>query len=186
MAIIESSMLPLGTTAPPFSLIAPLDGKFYTLDALKSKKGTVIMFICNHCPFVKQARPEFIRIAHQYQKKGISFVAINSNDPTTYPDDAPDKMADIAREFHFDFPYLFDESQDVARAYHAVCTPDFFVFDGELKCVYRGQLDDSRPNNGISPTGKDLREALDCLLKGLPISPTQKPSMGCSIKWKRT
>lgn len=143
------------------------------------------MFICNHCPFVLHVLPEINRLTRDYEKKGISFVAISSNDPISFPEDAPKKMAFFAKSHNFTFPYLFDETQETAKAYQAVCTPDFFVFDGALKCVYRGQLDDSRPSNGVANlSGKDLRAALDCLLDGKPIDPNQKPSMGCNIKWR--
>lgn len=184
MALTESSMLPLGTVAPSFTLIDTVSGKTFSLDRLQSPHGTVIMFICNHCPFVKHVRPELVKIANDYHSQGITFIAISSNDPFAYPDDEPREMTKIAKENHFNFPYLFDETQDVARAYHAACTPDLYLFDGKMRCVYRGQLDDSRPNNGISLTGKDLRNALDNLLQGHPIDANQKPSMGCNIKWK--
>ena len=143
------------------------------------------MFLCNHCPFVIHVLPEILRVAKDYSKKGISFISISSNDPISYPEDAPHKMAALAKSHKFTFPYLFDDTQKVAKAYQAECTPDFFVFDGDLKCVYRGQLDDSRPSRDPSNlTGKDLRTALDSLLSGKPIDPNQKPSMGCNIKWK--
>jgi thiol-disulfide isomerase/thioredoxin len=184
MAPTPSSMLPLGTIAPEFKLHNPLTKKFQSLQELKSSKGTVIIFMCNHCPYVKFALPEIVRVSNDYQKKGISFIAINSNDPIAFPEDAPSKMANLAQSQHFVFPYLFDETQETAKAYRAECTPDFFVFDGDLKCVYRGQLDDSRPGKDPAElTGKDLRGALDCLLEGKPIDSDQKPSLGCNIKW---
>jgi len=183
MAITLSAMLPLGTRAPDFNLLDTVSGKYISLQDLKSPRGTVIMFICNHCPFVKYVRSEIIRIAATYKEKGVAFIAINSNDADAYPEDSPKKMAAIAQSNKFSFPYLFDETQKVAKAYHAVCTPDFFVFDKDLRCVYRGQLDDARPGNS-GPDGADIRAALDCLLEGKPINPNQKPSMGCNIKWK--
>lgn len=184
MAVTFSSMLPLGTVAPNFNLLNPVTGKFESLQDIKSSSGTVIMFICNHCPFVKHINPEIVKLAKTYQEKGVSFVAISSNDPITHPQDGPEQMAEVAKSLSYSFPYLFDETQNVAKDYHAVCTPDFFVFDGDLKCVYRGQLDDSRPNSATPVTGKDLRQALDHLLAGEPINADQKPSMGCNIKWK--
>lgn len=185
MAITRSSMLPLGTVAPDFELTNTITGQPLSLQALKSPMGTVIMFICNHCPFVKHVLPQILKIAHEYGEKGISFVAISANDPIAYPEDAPQQMTEMAKAHDFSFPYLFDETQNVAKAYQAVCTPDFFVFDGALRCVYRGQLDDSSPNKDRAYlTGLTLRKALDCLISGDPIDPDQKPSMGCNIKWK--
>ena len=142
------------------------------------------MFICNHCPFVKHVRHGLVKLANDYLPKGISFVAINSNDVVAYPEDSPERMKAVARELGYPFPYLYDESQEVARAYDAVCTPDFFIFDSSMKLVYRGQLDDSRPSNHIPVTGESIREALDNILEGKPVSPHQKPSIGCNIKWK--
>ena len=144
----------------------------------------VVMFICNHCPFVKHVMEELGYVANDYGSHGIAFVAINSNDVTKYPDDAPERMGELAGAQGWEFPYLFDESQEVAKAYKAACTPDFFVFDGEQKLVYRGQLDDSRPETEIPVTGNDLRAALDAVLAGQPVSEEQKPSLGCNIKWK--
>jgi len=185
MAITLSRMIPLGTIAPDFDLPNMVTGQFLSLQSLKSPTGTVIMFLCNHCPFVKHLLPEIIKLAHDYEKKGIVFVGISSNDAIAYPEDAPHKMTEVAKAHKFPFPYLFDESQEVAKAYHAECTPDFFVFDGTLKCVYRGQFDESRPSTDLSTlTGKDLRAALECLLNEIPIDSNQKPSMGCDIKWK--
>ncbi|MBM3468661.1 MAG: thioredoxin family protein [Alphaproteobacteria bacterium] len=184
MAVTLSSMIPLGSPAPDFSLFDTVSGNQVSLQGIKSPKGTVIMFICNHCPFVKHVFPEILKLTQEYEKKGITFVAISSNDPVTHPEDGPEKMSALAKTLGFNFPYLFDESQQIAKAYDAVCTPDFFIFDGNLKCVYRGQLDDSRPNNSIPVTGADLRSALDCLIAGKPIDSQQKPSMGCNIKWK--
>lgn len=184
MAATESNMMPLGTKAPYFNLPDPLSGKNRTLNELKSDKATVIMFICNHCPFVKHVRAELVKLANDYIPKGISFVAINSNDVLNYPEDSPERMKEVAKQFGYPFPYLYDESQDIARAYGAACTPDFYIFDKDLKCVYRGQLDDSRPSNDIPVTGKDIRAALEAILAGQPVSEEQKPSIGCNIKWK--
>lgn len=185
MSLTLSSMLPLGTLAPDFNLPNTITGQSLSLEALKSSTGTVIMFICNHCPFVKHVLPQILKIAHEYGEKGISFVAISANDPITHPEDGPQQMAEMAKAHNFPFPYLFDETQEVAKAYQAECTPDFFVFDSALRCVYRGQLDDSHPSKDIAHlTGLALRTALNCLISGNPIDPDQKPSMGCNIKWK--
>ena len=184
MALTPSNMLPLGTLAPDFNLLNVVDNREKSLEALSSSTATVVMFICNHCPFVKHIQKELVNLANDYLVKGISFVAISSNDVKNYPDDSPEKMKEIAAEFHYPFPYLYDETQDVAKAYQAACTPDFYVFDGSLKCIYRGQLDDSRPGNDIPVTGNDLRAVLDCVLDKKPISQDQKPSIGCNIKWK--
>lgn len=184
MAVTPSQMIPLGTKAPDFSLEDVISGKVLSLSELKSEKATVVMFICNHCPFVKHIQKELATLAKEYVSQGISFIAISSNDAEQYPEDAPHHMKTIAEEWGFSFPYLYDEMQDVAKAYKAACTPDFFVFDQNLECVYRGQFDDSRPNNGLSVTGKDLKFALDCLLKGDSIPEIQTPSIGCNIKWK--
>lgn len=178
-------MMPLGTTAPSFQLVDTVSNKELTLDELKGERGTLIMFICNHCPFVKHVNPELAQLRRDYAEKGIVLIGISSNDVENYPDDAPDKMKLNAQEQDYGFPYLFDEDQSVARAYDAACTPDFFLFDGDLKCVYRGQLDDSRPGNDVPVTGKDMRTALDALVKNEPISAEQKPSIGCNIKWKQ-
>lgn len=185
MAATPSKMIPLGTKAPDFKLPDTVSGKTLTLTDLKSKKATVIMFICNHCPYVKHVNHELVRLANDYLPKGVSFIAISSNDVAQYPDDAPDKMKEVAKQLGYPFPYLFDESQDVARAYDAACTPDIYVFDKDLKLTYRGQLDDSRPANEVPVTGKDLRAVLENLLNGKPVSTDQKPSIGCNIKWKQ-
>ena len=184
MARTPSNMLPLGTRAHDFSLPDTVSDKMLSLQELKGEKGTVIMFICNHCPFVKHVNAGIVQLAKDYQSKGIGFIAISSNDVENYPDDAPDLMAINAREEGYTFPYLYDESQEIAKAYDAACTPDFYLFDEGLQLIYRGQLDDSRPGNGIPVTGKDLRQALDALLDGNPITEDQKPSIGCNIKWK--
>jgi peroxiredoxin len=185
MALTESNMFPLGNKAPSFTLPDVVSGKTVTLDELKSDFATVIMFICNHCPYVKHVQHELVRLANDYIPKGVSFIAINSNDAEQYPDDSPKRMKEVAKELGYPFPYLFDETQEVARAYQAACTPDFYIFDRELRCVYRGQLDDSRPGNGIPVTGESIRSALDSLLAGEPVSVKQKPSIGCNIKWKQ-
>lgn len=186
MAYTESNMLPLGTAAPDFELPEPASGQSVRLHTLAAdKKATVVMFLCNHCPYVLYVNPEIVRLSEEYQGKGVAFVAINSNDVDTHPDDAPDKMAEQARAVGYTFPYLFDETQEVARQYDAACTPDFYVFDGDLKLYYRGQLDDSRPKrNPIPSTGEDLRRALDSVLAGQPAPDMQRPSGGCNIKWK--
>lgn len=184
MARTPSKMVPLGSSAPNFVLPNTVSGKDISLDDIRSDIATVVMFICNHCPFVKHVRTELAQLAQDYQPKGISFVAISSNDVENFPDDSPEKMKQTAENLGYVFPYLFDESQEVARAYDAACTPDFYIFDGDLKLVYRGQLDDSRPDNGVPVTGSDIRAALDALLDGRPVATDQKPSMGCNIKWK--
>lgn len=185
MALTPSNMIPLGTTAPGFSLLDVLSGKHFSLHELKGDKGTVVMFICNHCPYVKHISHQLAAVANNYQSRGIAFIAINSNDMVQYPEDAPDKMIAFARASGFNFPYLFDETQDVAKNYDAACTPDFYVFDSELKLFYRGQFDDARPGNDTPPSGKDVCNALDALVQGQSISPAQRPSIGCNIKWKK-
>jgi len=184
MARTESKMLALGTVAPEFSLLDTVSEKTMNLHSLNGEKGTVIMFICNHCPFVIHVNPEITKMAIEYQKKGIQFIAISSNDVEKYPEDAPHFMRIKAKAENYTFPYLYDEDQTVAKAYDAACTPDFFLFDKELKLVYRGQLDDSRPGNGLPLDGKDLRTAIENLIAGKQVNPTQKPSIGCNIKWK--
>lgn len=184
MPITQSTMFPLGVVAPDFTLPDVTSQKEMSLADLKGSKGTLIMFICNHCPFVQHVKQQLAQLAFDYIPQGIEFVAINSNDVVKYPDDAPDKMRDFIAELGKPFSYLFDETQQVARLYHAACTPDFYLFDYDLKCIYRGQLDDSRPGNGVPVTGHDLRAAMDNLLAGKPIESRQLPSMGCSIKWK--
>lgn len=184
MSRTPSNMLPLGTTAPEFSLMDTVSKKTVNLQALKGQKGTVIMFICNHCPFVKHVNPEIVKLAAAYQEKGIGFIAISSNDVENYPQDAPDLMKENAKQEGYLFPYLYDATQETAKAYKAACTPDFYLFDTDLELVYRGQLDDSRPGNGIPLTGNNLRNALDATLSGREIDPDQKPSIGCNIKWK--
>lgn len=185
MALTPSTMLPLATPAPAFTLPDTVSGQAVSLAALQSDRATVVMFICNHCPYVIHIRDGLLQLARDYQARGVAFVAISSNDAANYPDDAPDKMAALARQLNFPFPYLYDETQAVARAYQAACTPDFFVFDDAMKLAYRGQLDDSRPGNGKPVSGADLRAALDALLAGQAVAEAQLPSVGCGIKWKR-
>jgi len=176
-------MLPLGTTAPDFRL-PDTNGKMISLADFPDAKAFLVMFICNHCPYVKHVREELARIGRDYQPRGVAIFAINSNDAKNYSDDSPPKMKEEARLAGYTFPYLFDETQAVAKAYRAACTPDFFLFDANRKLIYRGQIDDSRPGKNISVTGKDLRAALDAVLGGKPVSPNQIPSIGCNIKWK--
>ncbi|MFK7793924.1 MAG: thioredoxin family protein [Gammaproteobacteria bacterium] len=179
-----STMIPLGTIAPDFTLLEPKSGEYKGLSEYRGNSATVVMFICNHCPFVKHITSELVLLAKDYQTQGISFIAINSNDVDVYPDDSPENMVLEATKHGYSFPYLFDETQNVARAYHAVCTPDFFVFDNNLACVYRGQLDDSRPGNDIALSGSDIRAALNAVITGNLVPELQKPSVGCNIKWK--
>jgi peroxiredoxin len=185
MALTPSNMLPLGTAAPDFSLVNTVDQQTLSLADVKSDIATVVMFICNHCPYVKHMQEELVKVAENYQAKGITFVAISANDATEYPDDSPEKMREVAQAFGYPFPYLYDETQEVAKAYQAACTPDFYIFDKDLKCVYRGQFDDSRPGSATPVTGRDLGQALDSILAGQPVNPEQQPSIGCNIKWKQ-
>lgn len=185
MARTPTIQIPLGFTAPNFELPEPLTGKNVSFDDIKGKKGTLVMFICNHCPFVIHVIEELVKIGFDYKDKGIGIVAINSNDVENYPDDHPDKMKEFARSHNFPFPYLFDESQETAKAYEAACTPDFNLFDSDGKCVYRGQLDGSRPGNEVPVTGVDLRAALDLVVNGEKVPVDQLPSIGCNIKWKQ-
>jgi peroxiredoxin len=184
MALTPSNMLPLGTKAPDFNLVDTKDNQTKSLTELKGKNGTLVMFICNHCPFVIHVNEQLVKLANDYKTKGINCIAISSNDVENYPQDGPDKMKTHAEENQYPFPYLYDETQEVAKAYDAACTPDFFLFNEDLKLVYAGQLDGSRPGNDIPVTGNDLRAAMDALLNNETISPNQKPSMGCNIKWK--
>lgn len=186
MARTPSNMLPLGTKAPDFELLDTVSDETLSLQKIKGEKGTVVLFICNHCPFVIHVNPEISKLGKEYQAKGINFVAISSNDVENYPQDAPHLMKEKAQEMDYTFPYLYDETQEVAKAFDAACTPDFYLFDGDLKLVYRGQLDDSRPGNGLPLTGSDLRNAMDALLEGRTIDSNQKPSIGCNIKWVAT
>lgn len=180
---VESTMLPLGTPAPRFSL-PDFTGAMHTLDSVADGKALLVAFICNHCPFVRHLRVELARLAREYRPRALATVAIASNDVGAYPQDGPAGMAEEACEAGYGFPYLFDDSQQVARAYGAACTPDFFLFDATRKLVYRGQFDGSRPGNGVAVTGADLRAACDAVLGGTPVSAQQKPSIGCGIKWK--
>ena len=184
MSLAESTMLQLGTLAPDFALPDVVSGKTVRRDDYKGKKALLVMFICTHCPFVKHIENSLAAFARDYAGKPLAIVAICSNDAATYPADNPDGMKMQALAFGFNFPYLVDESQSVARAYKAACTPDFFLFDGDLRLVYRGQFDGSRPSNGVPVTGEDLRAATDLVLAGKPVPADQKPSIGCNIKWK--
>lgn len=183
MAMTPTTQIDLGFKAPNFNLPNG-KGDFYTLNDVKGKKGTVVMFICNHCPFVVHVAQELSLLAKDYQNKGFGFVAINANDIIKYPADAPEKMLEFESKYNFTFPYLFDETQEIAKAYDAACTPDFSIFDKNLNCVYRGQLDDSRPGNNEPINGYAIREVLDALENNTAISSMQKPSIGCNIKWK--
>lgn len=183
MVAVESQMLPLGTEAPPFTLPDP-DGRQHSLDEVPDARAWLVMFICNHCPFVKHVRHELARIGNDYLPRGVAIFAINSNDYDKYPADSPERMREEAREVGYRFPYLIDRDQSVAKAYRAACTPDIFLFDGNRRLVYRGQLDDSRPSNGKPVTGADLRAALDAVLEGREVPADQKPSVGCNIKWR--
>ena len=183
MALTPSTMLALGTEAPDFRLPDP-SGSMVARDAFRDAPALLVAFLCNHCPYVQHIREGFARFAKEYAAKGLAIVAINANDATTHPDDAPSAMAKEIRRFGYVFPYLVDESQAVAKAFRAACTPDFFLFDAARKLVYRGRFDASRPGNAIPVTGTDLRSAADAVLAGRPIPADQKPSIGCNIKWK--
>jgi peroxiredoxin len=184
MAATPSAMMPLGTTAPDFTLPDTVTGKNMSLNTLRGKKATLVMFICNHCPYVLHINDELVKVAKQYQPLGVSFIAISSNDVLNYPQDGPDLMKIHAEKSGYTFPYLYDESQDIAKDYEAACTPDLFLFDHELKCFYRGQFDSSRPKNDVPVTGKDLRLALEAVISGQMPPMVQVPSIGCNIKWK--
>lgn len=181
---VESTMLALETKAPDFLLPDVVSGQTISLETFKDKESLIVMFICRHCPYVKHVQKELSQIARDYQHQSLGIVAISANDPEAYPEDAPDSLKEQAKELGFVSPYCFDETQEVAKAYKAACTPDFYLFDQERKLVYRGQLDNSRPGNNIPVTGKDLREAIDAVLNDQAVNPDQKPSMGCGIKWK--
>ena len=183
MAKTPSTMLALGTPAPDFRL-PDTDGAPVSRDDHAAAPGLLVMFLCNHCPYVKHIRTALAEFAREYQAKGLAIVAVNSNDAAAYPDDSPEKMKAEKTRYGYVFPYLYDESQAVAKSYSAACTPDFFLFDGSRRLVYRGQFDDSRPGNGAAVTGRDLRAACDALLSRRPIAPDQRPSIGCNIKWK--
>ncbi|HEY9603733.1 MAG TPA: thioredoxin family protein [Allocoleopsis sp.] len=184
MALTPSTMLPLGTQAPDFQLLDVVSGKSISLDTFAGKPALLVMFICRHCPFVKHVQAELAQIGKDYADSNLGIVAISANDAANYPDDAPDKLKQMATELGFTFPFCYDESQEMAKAYTAACTPDFFLFDRDRKLVYRGQLDDSRPSNSQPVTGKDLRAAIDAVLAHSTVSSDQKPSIGCNIKWK--
>ncbi len=183
MVATPSTMLELGTKAPEFSLPDP-EGRIWSLDDFRDAPALLVVFMCNHCPYVKHILEEFVRFAREYEGKGLAVVGVNSNDVSSYPEDAPERMAELARRLEFPFPYLYDEGQTVAKAYRAACTPDFFLFDRDRKLVYRGQFDESRPGSEVPVTGADLRAAVDALLAGRPVPEDQKPSLGCNIKWK--
>jgi peroxiredoxin len=183
MALTPSTMLELGTKAPEF-LLTDTDGKTISLGDFKDAPALLVIFLCNHCPYVKHVRHELAKLGREYQGKGVAVVGISANDIATHPDDSPEEMRREKAEVGYTFPYLYDETQEVAKAYQAACTPDFFVFDGDQRLVYRGQLDDSRPGNPIPVTGKDLRAALDAVLAGAPVAEKKRPSLGCNIKWK--
>lgn len=184
MALTESNIFERGTKAPGFRLPDSVSGEMIALNDVHGVNGTVVMFICNHCPYVLHVNDGLIKLANDYKSKGVGFVAISSNDVANYPQDGPDKMKEQAEQLRYPFPYLYDESQDVAKAYAAACTPDIYVFDKDLKSVYHGQIDDSRPGNGIPVTGSDVRKVLDAMLAGEEYKGPEKPSIGCNIKWK--
>ena len=185
MSLTPTEPKELGFLAPDFRLIDTASNKDKNYSELRGELGTVVMFICNHCPFVVHVRDELVKMANDYLSKGIGFIAISSNDAVNYPQDGPELMKELAAQCSFPFPYLYDESQEVAKAYSAACTPDFSIFNEKNECVYRGQLDDSRPGNGIAVSGKDIREVCDLLLLRQKIPPeNQTPSIGCNIKWK--
>jgi peroxiredoxin len=183
MARTPSTMLPLGTPAPDFSL-PDTDGRIVSRDDFRDAPALLVMFICNHCPYVKHVRDELARLGREYTARGVAVVAISSNDAAAYPDDSPERMREEKADAGYVFPYLYDETQQVAAAYQAACTPDFFLFDARRELVYRGQLDDSRPGNDVPVTGADLRAALDAVLDGRPVAAEQKPSIGCNVKWR--
>lgn len=184
MALTPSHMVPLGTVAPDFELYDTVSSQPLSLAQLRSSIATVIMFICNHCPYVQHIQQGLVKLAQDYQDKGIVFIAINANDAQQYSEDNPEQMKQIAQQLGYPFPYLYDENQAIAKAYQAACTPDFYIFDADLQCIYRGQFDASRPGNDIPVTGKDIRNALDAALAGRPVEQKQQASIGCSIKWK--
>jgi peroxiredoxin len=182
---MTSVMLPLGTTAPAFRLRDVVSGRQYTLESFAGKQALLIMFICRHCPYVTHVQDELARLGRDYADRSIGIIAVSSNDPATHPEDAPERLKDMAQALDFRFPFCFDETQDVAKAYQAACTPDFYLFDAQRRLVYRGQLDESRPGSGKPVTGRDLRAAIEAALAGQPALADQKPSIGCSIKWKQ-
>jgi peroxiredoxin len=184
MARTLSTMLELGTPAPELDLPDVVSGRKITLASFKDSSALLVMFLCRHCPFVKQVQQELARLGADYRERGLGIVAISANDAAHYPDDAPERLKEMADELGFGFPVCYDETQEVAKAYTAACTPDFFLFDKGRKLVYRGQLDDSRPESGIPVTGRDLRAAIDAVLSNRPVAASQRPSVGCNIKWK--
>ncbi|MCC2641325.1 MAG: uncharacterized protein K0S45_1738 [Nitrospira sp.] len=181
---VESNMLPLGTIAPPFALRDVVSGQIYKLDSFAGRAALLVMFLCRHCPYVVHVQDHIAKLGQDYADSGLGIIGISSNDPEHYPDDAPERLKEMAERLAFRFPFCFDETQEVAKAYKAACTPDFYLFDRERRLVYRGQLDDSRPGGNKSVTGRDLRAAIEALLAGKPIDRNQKASIGCSIKWK--
>jgi peroxiredoxin len=182
---MESVMLPLGTPALPFSLRDVVSGNLYSLNSFAGKTALLVMFICRHCPYVVHVEHGIAKIGRDYADTGLGIIGISSNDPVQYPDDAPPRLKEMAERLGFTFPFCFDETQDVAKAYRAACTPDFYLFDRDRRLLYRGQLDDSRPGSNKPVTGRDLRAAIDAALAGKPVDRNQKASVGCSIKWKR-
>ena len=184
MAETPSRMIELGTMAPEFTLPDVVSGQMVSLNSFAGRKALLVMFICPHCPFVKHVQEELARLGRDYHDRDVAIIAISSNDAESYPDDSPPRLKDMAERLGLRFPFCYDESQEIAKAYGAECTPDFFLFDATRKLVYRGQLDGSRPGNGVPVTGIDLRLALDSVLSGLPVDRNQKPSIGCNIKWK--
>lgn len=180
----QTASLALGTQAYNFALLDTVSDKLISLHDVAAPKATVIMFICNHCPYVQHILPELVQVAAKYQEQGVSFVAINANDADKYPQDGPQRMKELAQQMQFTFPYLYDQTQQVARNYHAECTPEFYVYDGNMRLAYHGQFDDARPNNGKPVTGQSLVQALDAVLSGQPVPAEQVPSVGCSIKWR--
>jgi peroxiredoxin len=184
MVMTPSTMLALGTQAPAFKLPDP-SGRVYSLDDFAGAPALLVIFMCNHCPFVRHIQHQLASLAREFQAKGVAVVGINANDWSSYPEDSPAKMAEEVQRVGYSFSYLYDESQEVAKAYQAACTPDFFLFDRQRKLVYRGQMDDSRPGNNLPVTGRDLRTAVDAVLAGRPVPAEQKPSIGCNIKWKQ-
>lgn len=185
MALTESTMLPLGTQAPDFHLPDVVSDQMISLANFDDCPALLVMFICQHCPFVKHVKQELAKIGQDYSSQGLGIVAISANDVVNYPDDSPSKLKEMAEELNLNFPLCYDESQEVAKAYTAACTPDFFLFNAQKKLVYRGQLDDSRPGNNLPVTGQDLRTAIQAVLAGKSVSPHQKPSIGCNLKWKQ-
>ncbi|YAI82757.1 MAG: thioredoxin family protein [cyanobacterium endosymbiont of Rhopalodia sterrenbergii] len=184
MARTPSTMLPLGTKAPDFQLPDVVSGKPISLDTFTGKKALLVMVICQHCPFVKHVQNELVNLGKDYVEQGLGIVAISANDVSSHPDDSPENLKAMAQQLRFNFPFCYDESQEITKAYTAACTPDFFLFDSDFTLTYRGQLDDSRPGNDIPVTGKDLRAAIEAVLEDKPVNNDQKPSLGCSIKWK--